>query len=1392
MKKYWLFALLIFAAVIAVVFFPKPTRPSADTAAARSTGVPPVMEPVQRQAGRLPSNSATPPASIHAPANPSISEATRLAPFLSAPIALQDGGSKRVFELATDQLYLRGQDGASRILAIPATDSPEAFSAAIEQARAENGTEPELILYPVGFPRNEFTRRIVTREVVISAPSQAEADILAAQQGLVFQKAPVFAPNAFIYEAPTSLAALGVLSKQDAQVEAAPLLASRASKKTMPNDPFVQLQWHLKYQGQQGAVAGTDINVESVWNYPSTSAENSTRGREVVIGIVDDGMEWSHPDLAPNVLKDLQYDWNGKDNDPMPNPYAYPPEAHGTACAGVAAARGNNRIGVSGVAPEANLVGMRLIAGDKTDLDEAEAMTWKMGDIHILSNSWGPVDTGSLLEAPGDLTSDALKYAADFGRDGRGTIITWAGGNGLENEDNSNYDGYANSIYTIAIGAVNSLGIQSDYSESGSNLVVSAPSNTSDGTGLGIMTTDNKGRFGYNPGFDPDDFPSSGDVTKTFGGTSSACPTVSGVIALMLEKNPDLGWRDVQEILIRSAKKVDENDPDWIDNGAGFHFNHKYGAGLVNAAATVELADGWINLGPQESLAIPTNNVTEIPEGTPVTRSFTVSSDELRVEHVTLRLTVENTKKGDLTITLTSPDGTESVFCEPHSDQDNSFTNWTFMTVRNWGEMSNGTWTLSITNNGVATGSLTEADLVVFGTDPAATGNPPPVVTLQASRPSVFVGSILTLNATAIETHVSDAIAPIELEAFVDGVSLGTSANGTWTLQANAVGIHTFTVNATGQGGESTTRGVEVEVLPLPIAAWDFDTSASSAVPLGTVIQSTKKYLANFGSGNLTFRGEFTTSNSSNLWSHQNGEIWVGNGTPINAVAAMVAHPLTNKSLLLRGGKNLGAEGKALVFEFSMADLSTLNVSYSATGDPSGAPGFAAHVWEYSSDRETWNDLQTLVVPTGGYARVELDEFSDLANEEQAFLRVRFTGATAASGQNLIDNIIFSAAPASPPSVVESFTVLERSAAKSYAMEDSAAKAPADLAESSAGSHPVGDQDLSGPADSTEPEGLDWVVIQPAIPEMLIHAEVVEGAKFLTAPGSLLSANEEGQILGLAEPVPQTTRYELGITSTDSNPKPLRLKVYDAASQKILVLDEKVPFVSGKTIGSPSAPKRYKVAYQEVEQMVEVAPGWNSFTTAVDPDPATLAGALADYDHSEGDRLIGPAGEALVVDGKWTPAGFELEPEATYSLWRQAPTASQILLKGKEVRGSAREPVNSPLAASSHYGIWIDLPPGSVTTADWVDTDGDGIDDRRQPGPGQPVPQQKKKEKPPVFASPSGSHGGASHAQGAPANARSSSDKSFKKSSKKSKSSQKSKDSKSDDKHSGKKKKNLR
>ena len=992
----------------------------------------------------------------------------------------------------------------------------------------------------------------------------------------------------------------------------------------------------------------------------------------MTIGIVDDGLEWSHPDLARNMRNELNWDWNGKDNDPKPIPF----HSHGTACAGVAAARGNNRIGVSGVAPEASLAGLRLIADNWTDLDEAEAMAWKKDQIEIKSNSWGPPDDGYTLEAPGSLMAAALKFATDFGRDGKGSIITFAGGNGRANGDNSNYDGYANSIYTIAVAAMDSDGLQSWYSESGANLIVAAPSS---GGPLGVMTTDNKGRYGDNPGFSQNDFASSGDVTKTFGGTSSACPAVSGVIALMLDKNPDLGWRDVQEILIESAKKVDLADTDWTDNGAGFHFNHKYGAGLVDAAAAVDLATNWINLGPQKSQTVSTTIPLSIAPGATENRTFTVNGDDLRVEHVTLRLTIEDIKKGDVTIKLTSQNGTESIFCEPHSDQTNTFTNWTFMTVRNWGEMSNGPWTLTITNNGTTTGNLTDAELVVYGTDSDALVDAPEV-TLAASRTEVFVGSNLTLTATAKDRN-NDRIET--LVAFAGAEPLGASSNGTWMIQANKPGNYTFTVNATdGNLVVGTSNAVEVEVIEAPIAAWDFDTALMNPVPLSTAVQGTKTYKANFGSGTLTFNGNFTESGISNFWNDKNGEIWVGYGTDKNAAGELWKESLTSKSLLLRGGKNIAEKGKSIVFEFNMSEQGSLIVSYATDSEPFYLPlkdedgdqnydrisgGFTTHTWYYSKNGTGWLPLQT-VNPTPGYSVVTLNATDELKDAPSAYLRLVVSGALVASGQNLIDNIILSASPITVDPVSEDFTVLARAASKAEAGGIDSLPAQSQEAPDQ--------QAQAGSGGSEDSQDLDWVLGPPSIHEMTVHAEVVEGGEFVNASGNLLSATEDGKVLGLAEPVPQTTRYDLGITSSDPAPEPLRLKVYDSKSKGILVLEEKVPFAPGATIGSPSTPKRYKVAYQEAEQVVSISPGWNTFTTAVDPDPATLAGAFADYDYSEGDQLVGSSVEASVVNGKWNPVGIKLAPRETYSLLRQASTASQILLRGKAVEeSSAPQPV---------------------------------------------------------------------------------------------------------------------
>jgi hypothetical protein len=246
--------------------------------------------------------------------------------------------------------------------------------------------------------------------------------------------------------------------------------------------------------------------------------------------------------------------------------------------------------------------------------------------------------------------------------------------------------------------------------------------------------------------------------------------------------------------------------------------------------------------------------------------------------------------------------------------------------------------------------------------------------------------------------------------------------------------------------------------------------------------------------------------------------------------------------------------------------------------------------------------------------------------------------------------------------------------------------------------------------------------------QLLVHAEVVDGARFVNAAGSLLSATKDGKVLGLAEPIPQTTRYELIVSPSEPGPALLRLKIYDSESKSILVLEEKVPFAPDATIGLPVNPIRYQVAYQEAEQVVQVSPGWNTFTTAVDPDPATLEGALIDYDATEGDRLVGASAEASVVQGKWNPTSFELKPQATYSLLRQAQSSSQILLKGKAL------PQATPQPPHDRYGIWMDLPDGSIVTMDLLDADGDQIDDRFQPGPGMPMQRRAPMPLPPVSA----------------------------------------------------------
>lgn len=621
---------------------------------------------------------------------------------------IDDGGAERIFEIALDEIALPSADGYREVRSVAGVPSASDLRRRAVRLGQETGREVELVLYEVGAERNPTTRRLLTRKVRIQAEPGADLAALAAAAGSPVPQAVPHAPGWFLVEADGIDGALDLAERwrKVPGVRAADaLLARRQQKKWVPNDTLFSQQWHLVNTGQGGGTAGIDVNVTNVWD--------AYRGTNLLIGIVDDGLQLTHTDLWQSVNTAIDWDWNGDDADPSPN--VANEDFHGTACAGVAAGKGNNGRGVSGAAPEATLVGYRLIGGEADDAMEASAMATNNHLVFLKSNSWGPYDDGRRKEAPGTLTQAAISNAATTGRGGRGTILVWAGGNGYQEYDDSNYDGYANSIYTIAVAAIADDGVRSWYSETGANLVVAAPSS---GGATDVVTTDLMGNDGYNYAGASGEL-ADANYTQTFGGTSSAAPLVAGILALVLEANPDLGWRDVQEILIRTATKNDAANADWRTNSAGFAFNHSYGSGLINAREAVALAQTWSNLGPQERVTVVQTNLNRaIPDADAagITQLFAVASSDLRVEHVTVTLSATHTYRGDLAITLTSPSGMQSRLSEQHNDSNDGYTAWTFSSVRHWGEPAEGTWTLKVADLGAAdTGTLLWARVEFIG-----------------------------------------------------------------------------------------------------------------------------------------------------------------------------------------------------------------------------------------------------------------------------------------------------------------------------------------------------------------------------------------------------------------------------------------------------------------------------------------------------------------------------------------------------------------------------------------------------------------------------------------------------------------------------------------------------
>jgi len=232
------------------------------------------------------------------------------------------------------------------------------------------------------------------------------------------------------------------------------------------SDPIFKNQWHLINTVQ----VGQDINVTGVWLQGIT-------GKGSIVAMVDDGLDMTSQDLSANYYAEGSWDFNDPGPEPKPR---LSDDHHGTRCAGEIAAVRNDVCGV-GVAYDARVSGLRILSKLISDEDEAVAMTYDYQNNQIYSCSWGPPDDGRSMEAPGIAIRQAMLKGIQEGRGGLGSIYVFASGNGAANEDNCNFDGYTNSIYSITVGAVDRAGKHPYYSElCSAQLVVTYSSGSND------------------------------------------------------------------------------------------------------------------------------------------------------------------------------------------------------------------------------------------------------------------------------------------------------------------------------------------------------------------------------------------------------------------------------------------------------------------------------------------------------------------------------------------------------------------------------------------------------------------------------------------------------------------------------------------------------------------------------------------------------------------------------------------------------------------------------------------------------------------------------------------------------------------------------------------------
>lgn len=477
----------------------------------------------------------------------------------------------------------------------------------------------------------------------------------------------------------------------------------------LPSDPDIIRQNYLEA-----------ANILPVWN--QYTGKNIRIGQFEPSGpfsIAEEVADYRHPELRNQIDKEWlnDYEYRRQDGDKVFS-------KHATEVAGIMVAERNGEGGI-GVAYNAK-VASHWVGADVSSL-------YKMKVYDIANHSWGHTDNFRKQISIADKSKtifDIYKPALVEGRNGLGTVIVNSAGNDRMKGGNTNYSELTNVRYGIVVASAElNEKFESkiaNYSNPGASILLTAHGSNAYSSSREIVNENGS---------------SLGNEYARNNGTSYSAPIVSGVIALMLEANPYLGYRDIQEILALTAKATGTTENNWQSNGAknwngvGMHVSHDYGYGIVDAQAAVRLAQNW------QTQHIYSNEIKledifqsgkinqAIGDNDGIQIAVDVSNLNLQLENASVKLNLTHERASDLIVKLISPSGTVSVLMnragkEPDNDKsegdikfgDSTTLNYTLNTALLKGENPNGQWRLQIFDAAAGkTGILNDWSLSFYG-----------------------------------------------------------------------------------------------------------------------------------------------------------------------------------------------------------------------------------------------------------------------------------------------------------------------------------------------------------------------------------------------------------------------------------------------------------------------------------------------------------------------------------------------------------------------------------------------------------------------------------------------------------------------------------------------------